>query len=166
MKKQNMWDDTVVVIQGISGVNNFKNYAYTEFIENFIANRLVTMAIHDKNIKTAEMNMDFCSTNSILTKYLFHPNAGCKQDTLGIHKNLYQALQDKLNDLTVGAYNNYKSAFENWYMKWSEFNSATNDDNAETDIIEVDNFGIDDLPISSIVSDEIVNKQDNNDINE
>ena len=165
MKKQNLWDDTMVVIQGISGVNNFKNYTYNEFIENFIANRLVTMAIHDKNIKTAEINMDFCSTNSILTKYLFHPNAGCKQDTLGIHKNLYQTLQDKLSNLTVGAYNNYESAFENWYNKWSEFNSATNNDGVETDIINVEDFGVGDLPISSTITDEIENKQDSDDIN-
>lgn len=135
LKENNMWDDTTIVIQGTSGVNNFKNYRYTKFIDNFIANRLVTMAIHDKKQKNTEADMELCPTNNILTRYLLHTNASCDQTKLGIHSNLYQTLQQKLQQLTRGANIDHSAEFTAWYQKWQAANNNNASENG-TDIFQ------------------------------
>lgn len=134
LKEKNLWDNTIVIIQGISGVNNFKNYKYTKFLDNFIANRLVTMAIHDKNMKNTDADTELCSTNNILSKYLFNPNTKCNRAKLGIHHNLYQTLQQKMQELTLGANINYSTDFADWYQKWQNVNK--NQATEEADIFQ------------------------------
>ncbi len=155
LREKNLWDDTVVVIQGTSGVNNFQNYKYQDFIDNFMANRLVGMAIHDKHQKKAEVNMGFCPTNNILSQYLFHPKEQCEPKKLDIHGSLYEALRRKLYYLSSRADIDHSEKFTKWYAEWLKINTSLPEDEAdifkkqntefEDEEISEEDFGIDDL---------------------
>ena len=120
LKEDNVWNDTVLVIQGTSGVNNFQNYKQENFIDNFLSNRLVTMAFHDKQMKTYQVNQSFCPTQSILTEYLF--NRQCKSSNLGVHNSLIANLRAQLNRLTLGIHQDQTSKFDKWYSDWVDYN--------------------------------------------
>ena len=122
-----------------------------------MANRLVGMAIHDKQQKKAEVNMEFCPTNSILSQYLFHPKEQCKAPKLDIHGKLYEALRRKLYYLSKDADNDHSGKFDKWYAEWLKVNVSLPEDEAdifkkqntevEDEEIPDEDFGIDDLDL-------------------
>ena len=154
LKADNLWNNTVVIIQGTSGVNDFQNYKFSGYVDNFLANRLVGMAIHDNNQSEAKTDMEFCPTNSILKQYLFHPNQQCEASKLDIHGNVYEDLRRKLELRSMGADENNIDTFNKWYEQWLKVSQELPDEDAdifrtlpeeimETD--EVEDFGIDDI---------------------
>lgn len=155
LKTDNLWNNTVVIIQGTSGVNDFQNYKFSGYVDNFLANRLVGMAIHDNSQKQAETDMGFCSTNNILKQYLFHPNQQCEASKLDIHGSVYEDLRRKLELRSLGADENNIDTFNKWYEQWLKvsqelpnedadiFRTSSKEEVIEAD--EVEDFGIDDL---------------------
>ena len=120
LKADNLWNDTVMVIQGTSGVNNFQNYKQDNFIDNFLTNRLVNMAIHDKQMKEYQVGQNFCPTQGILAEYLF--NRPCKATNLSVHNSLIANVHAKVNQLTKGMYNDQTARFDKWYRDWQDYN--------------------------------------------
>ena len=154
LKADDLWDNTVVIIQGTSGVNDFQNYKFSGYVDNFLANRLVGMAIHDNSQKQAETDMGFCPTNNILKQYLFHPNQQCEASKLDIHGSVYEDLRRRLELRSLGADENNIDTFNKWYEQWLKVSQELPDEDAdifrtlpeeimETD--EVEDFGIDDI---------------------
>lgn len=123
LKADNLWNDTVLVIQGTSGVNNFQNYKQDKFVDNFLSNRLVNMAIHDKQMNKYQVSRSFCPTQSILMEYLF--NKPCQPSNLGVHSSLVANVQAQINRLTKGIHNNQIAKFEKWYSDWKDYNQRS-----------------------------------------
>ena len=51
LRENNLFEDSTIVIQGTSGVNNFQNTKDPVFTNDFIANRSINMAIYDKQLQ-------------------------------------------------------------------------------------------------------------------
>ncbi len=120
LKADQLWNDTVMVIQGTSGVNNFQNFKQEKFDDNFLSNRLVNMAFHDKQMVEYQVNDSFCPTQSILAEYLF--NRPCKPSNLGVHNSLVANVRSQINRLNVGINEDQINKFEKWYSDWKDYN--------------------------------------------
>ncbi len=164
LKDENLWNDTVMVIQGTSGVNDFQNYKQEDFIKNFISNRLVTMAIHDNQMKESLVDNSFCPTQSILNEYLF--NRKCKASNLGVHSSIVANVRAKMSRLTTGINQNKISTFDKWYKDWADYNQDAKPqfdifkkeskeelfvpEDEENDEMSNEDFGIDDFGIDDL----------------
>jgi hypothetical protein len=164
LKDENLWNDTVMVIQGTSGVNDFQNYKQEDFIKNFISNRLVTMAIHDNQMKESLVDNSFCPTQSILNEYLF--NRKCKAENLGVHSSIVANVRAKMSRLTTGINQNKISTFDKWYKDWADYNQDAKPqfdifkkeskeelfvpEDEENDEMSNEDFGIDDFGIDDL----------------
>lgn len=119
LKEQGLWQDTVLIVQGTSGVNNFQNGQIEDVTENFIANRLVSMAIHDQNMEEYSEDERFCSTNDIIAGYLFNEDR-CSTSHLEIHGNMIDNILNIINRLINKVNANYQESFTEWYNGWQK----------------------------------------------
>ncbi|MBP5352475.1 MAG: hypothetical protein J6Y91_01755 [Alphaproteobacteria bacterium] len=124
MKAQNLWKNTVMVIQGVSGVNNFLNQPINDTKENFIANHLVTFAIHDDKMVKGERNTKSCSTSGLLFEYLYKKNK-CKNENPIIHESLMRHTSAELDKLPTVKNDVSEKIFAKWYKSWQEVNGDT-----------------------------------------
>ncbi len=152
LKRANLWDDTIMVLQGTSGVNNFENFKSQDFAKNFIANQLVSLAVHDNQMQSYEINMSFCPTNKIITEYLFKQNT-CSPKDLGVHTTIYDSLRRHVSRHSAGVDINYEDEFRDWYAEWAVINHSLlsmdkvniiRTDDGEGEFNDSD-FGLDDL---------------------
>jgi hypothetical protein len=121
LKKAELWDDTVLMIQGTSGLNNFQSTPIDDVTEDFIANRLVEMAVHDSSMTKPENNDRLCSTSEFVAEYLYGFDK-CNLENLGFHVNLINEINRKISYLLKDVNNNYAAKFNEWYEKWKVAN--------------------------------------------
>ena len=95
LKDKNLLDDTTIVVQGTSSVNNFKKEKEPMFNDEFIANRSVSMAIFDKKLQKKPLDWRFCSTNQILLSLLQGKNKCDKKLNLGVHEKIVSNLNNE-----------------------------------------------------------------------
>lgn len=129
LKKSNIWKDTVLIIQGTSGVNNFSDNYIEDVTEYFIANKLVGMAIYDSAMTKYVNDERLCSSNDLVAEYLYGFK-NCNTDDLGMHSNVIGVLNNKIGYLSRDTKNDYTSLFNDWYNKWKS-NNASSDENEE-----------------------------------
>lgn len=162
LKKENLWNDSVVVLQGVSSVNDFKNYPIENTKENFMGNHLVTMAIYDSQM-TDENKVDskLCTTKGILAEYLFKSEQ-CYKSEINIHKKILQELSYKLSRLSLNISKNMIPVFKQWYQKWVNINGGeVFDENMiiKTESVAAEDFGLDDLDMNNIeLNDKVFEK--------
>lgn len=154
MEDENMLQDTVVIIQGVSGVHDFKpDSAHTNPLGTFVGDKSVVMAIYDNRMPNKEVDDRLCSANQILAEYLF-PNQKCQEHLEGYHSNIADGISKRLTNLTQNIKNITIANFEEWYRNWrktagGEIGDALimkpSQSSANTDDEEDDEFGIDDL---------------------
>lgn len=123
LKKADLWKDTVLIVQGISGVNNFSDTPIDDITEDFIANRLVGMAVHDSNMKKYEDDERLCSTSDFVAEYLYGFK-NCNTDSLGWHHNITDELNTKISYLSKDINKNYRTDFTKWYKEWKQHNQT------------------------------------------
>ena len=129
LKKQDMWKDTVLIIQGTSGVNNFSDNPIDDVTEDFIANRIVGMAVHDSGMSSYEKDERLCSTSDFVAEYLYGFK-NCNADNLGMHDNVINELNNKIGYLSRDMNTNYTAQFDNWYAKWKAANEEEIEDSS------------------------------------
>ncbi|MBR1600762.1 MAG: hypothetical protein IJ677_04210, partial [Alphaproteobacteria bacterium] len=117
LNKADIWKDTVLMVQGTSGLNNFQNNPIDDVTEEFIANRLVEMAIHDSSMTKSESNNTLCATTEFVKEYLYGFNK-CSSENLGFHINTVNEINRKINYLLKDVNNDYTDKFNDWYEKW------------------------------------------------
>lgn len=149
LKKENLLDNTVIVMQGISGVNNFKYRAVDDVKDNFITNNVVIMAVYDKHNKEFQTDDKMCSTKGILGEYLYK-TARCHKFNGNIHHKIMQEINHELDSLSANLNKNMIQVFDKWYKKW---NIAITQGSTDNDIIVQDSntldedFGLGDIDI-------------------
>lgn len=121
LRENNLLEDSTIVIQGTSGVNNFQNTKDPVFTNDFIANRSINMAIYDKQLQK-HVDWHFCSANELLMSFLSGKNKCQKQINLGIHEKFVKGLDLKLGRLASGISNDVSKNFEKWFESWITFN--------------------------------------------
>ncbi len=129
---------SVIVINGMSSVDDFKNIPYDDFINNFLYDKMTTLAIKSPNNKQINIDDNICRTQDILRQYIYH-DADCKGlEAVNIHQSLKDELVNRLAalDITEQEAISYVPDFEKWYMKWCYINKINN--NAKLDIVTKD----------------------------
>ena len=129
---------SVIVINGMSSVDDFKNIPYDDFINNFLYDKMTTLAIKSPNNKQINIDDNICRTQDILRQYIYH-DADCKGlEAVNIHQSLKDELLNRLAalDITEQEAISYVPDFEKWYMKWCYINKINN--NAKLDIVTKD----------------------------
>ena len=163
MKRENKWKDSVVVVQGISSVNDFKNYPIENAKENFMKNRLVNMAIYDNQFEREASFVDdkLCSIHGILAEYLFKSEQ-CSKSKINIHSKILHEINDRVSKLSINIHKNVVPVFKRWYEKWTKANSdKVFDENRiiKTESSVAEDFGLDELEINNIqLNDQVFEK--------
>ncbi|MBQ8481315.1 MAG: hypothetical protein IJ532_02135 [Alphaproteobacteria bacterium] len=121
LKKANIWDNTVLMVQGTSGLNNFQNEPIDDVSEDFIANRLVEMAVHDSGMTKYENDDKLCSTTDFVAEYLYGFKR-CNPANLGLHTNVVNEINRKISYLLRDINNDYSDKFDKWYEGWKTAN--------------------------------------------
>lgn len=118
---------SVIVINGMSSVDDFKNIPYDDFINNFLYDKMTTLAIKSPNNKQINIDNGICRTQDILRHYIYHDD-NCKGlEAVNIHQSLKNELVNRLNslDITEQEAKSYIPQFETWYMKWCYINKIS-----------------------------------------
>lgn len=145
LQVNDLWSDTVLILQGTSGVNDFRNTPIEKTVPDFLANRSVLMAIHDDEISKFQTDNRLCSTSQFLAEYLF-PNKICNSNRLGLHGMIIEEIRERLDKLSEDITADRTSEFSEWYGKWAEKNGDKLVGSDDLLLIESDNgdeFGLD-----------------------
>lgn len=135
LQNENIWKDTVLVVIGTSGLNNFQNEQIADIAEDFMANRLVSMAIYDSDMNVSENNEQFCSIEDFVAGYLYGHNK-CNNDKLDIHTNTVNEINRRIGYLSKDINDNYIPVFEKWYQSWREADKESSE-NYENNLIKL-----------------------------
>ena len=112
----------------MSSVDDFKNIPYDDFINNFLYDKMTTLAIKSPNNKQINIDDNICRTQDILRQYIYH-DADCKGlEAVNIHQSLKDELVNRLAalDITEKEAMSYVPDLEKWYMKWCYINKINN----------------------------------------
>ncbi len=123
LNKKGLLDDSIIIIQGISGINNFQRKHSEDFKENFMNNRLVNMAVYDKRMKEHRVNNTFCSTTNIVLEYLFSRNRCNSDNDLGVHDKIRASVIEEVENLTPDTVEYSAEDFIKWYKEWQTNNN-------------------------------------------
>ena len=158
LNKNNILDNSVLIINGLSSNHNFDNNSFENVIDQFIYDNMVITAIKSPSIKNFKVNEDICSSKSIVrnTLYNIDENIGCDLiDNMGIRGKV----KDNITNIIMSAKFsqidtdlNIKK-FEAWYDMWKSINSIGNQ---EIDMIKKEK----DL-FNSVIDDEIPELENN-----
>ena len=127
LNQENLFDNTVLIINGLSSNHNFDKSAFEDITDNFIYDNMVTTAIKSPTIKDFIVNENICSAKSIVRNALYNIEAiGCDDvSNMGIRGSLRDELVDKImskkaTDINVAT--NIEK-FNSWYEMWTSINS-------------------------------------------
>jgi len=139
LQKDKKLNDTMIIIQGVSGTNDFTAEAKQDYIDNFIANKSVNMAVLTMGKRKSEINPVLCSVNDIVSAYLQNKPSCSQQTDIGIHDKIKTKLNSKLNRLTSNIGKDTSEIFTKWYEKWQAHNKAISMDNMLNTSVEAEN---------------------------
>lgn len=124
LEKSGKLANTVVVINGISGVNSLHDKTDKNFINEFKGEKLVNMAIRDPLVKKAKIKNDVCSVENILKQYLYKKGQ-CNIKDLSMHDGAKNDLKNSLQSDVIKKEVVVKSVnmFNQWYEKWNMANN-------------------------------------------
>lgn len=133
LAKENLQDKSVLIINGMSGTNNFQSVEADNFVNDMIYDKLTTLAIKSPAIKTFKINEEICESNGILRHYLYQDSACHGLNEINIHFTLKDELVSRLNALSVSQKKALAdiSVFEKWYADWRRYNNIKLDDKAD-----------------------------------
>lgn len=124
LKEADVLDKSVVVVQGLSGVDDLKNVNEKLFIPVFKNKNLVTMAIRDPLKKQFTIGNEVCSAPDILSQYLFKRGMCKEMHNLGLHIGAQKELKGMLNLFKPDEKmtENALKVFDIWYDDWLKVN--------------------------------------------
>lgn len=126
LETNNILDNTVLIINGMSSNHNFESSAYNKVVDSFIYDKIVGLAI--KNPANAEFNINnsVCSSKNIIHDLLYSVDSPLCKDGYdsGIRGGLKEELLQRLTKHDKSADDLKKNivTFNTWYEKWLEFN--------------------------------------------
>lgn len=138
LDKAGLLNKSVIVIDGVSGVNNFKNQSYSDFVDDFIYNKITTIAIKSPINKDIIIDNNICQSHTVLRNYLYKDNSCDGLESINIHHSLKDELVQKLQSLEVSKEEAKQKIpeFESWYKRWCHANHINSQESI--DIIKKD----------------------------
>lgn len=124
MKEHNLLENTKIVLAGTSNVNSFQNEQPDDFVEKFVNNNLVNMAVYNGKDNHFQVNNIICPIKNIMMQQLF--NIGKCGDIKNLHEQTANTLKKHLYKMSLSE--NKKdsertASFEKWYQKWKAVNA-------------------------------------------
>ena len=125
LQSNDLLEKTVIILEGMSSVNNFSSKPYDNFVDDFIYRKLTTLAIKSPVNDSVVFNDNICEANGIIRHYLYKDKVCNGLDEINIHQSLKTNLVETLADLDISeeqAANNL-TAFDTWYAQWYAINN-------------------------------------------
>ncbi len=123
LNKNGKLDDSVIIIQGLSGADDLRNVLDTRnFVADFKNKRMVTMAIRDPLKKKFSLDYDVCSASDIVKQYLYKKGKCQELASMEMHDNAKNEIKSALQGLTISQENLNKAmvVFDSWYKDWEK----------------------------------------------
>lgn len=120
LEKSGILDNSVLVIQGLSGADDIKNVKEMNFVPDFKSKKMVAMAIRDPLKNNFMLDERVCDVADILKQYLYKRGRCSEMSSLDIHeggKNEIKASIEKVK-ITDEKLNKAKVVFDSWYNDW------------------------------------------------
>lgn len=123
LKDNNKLNNAKIIVQGVSGVNNFKNHKIANYVEDFMTNKTANLAIYDSKNNKFGIDNSFCSTKKLLHSLLYRTQ-NCKPDeeTSKIHEQVKFNLYQNINKYAFTVKYDKKNVFQKWYNQWRIMN--------------------------------------------
>lgn len=124
--------NTVIVLQGISGINDIDAVKTDDYIAKFKSDNLVLLAIKDPSRNNFSINNQICESRELVRNYLYK-QGNCREfNRMELHSTAASGLQKELlkSVLTKDSVNQALAHFNEWYGKWKAFNSIQKPGNA------------------------------------
>lgn len=124
LKKSGVLDNSVIVIQGLSGADDLQNVKERQFVLDFKNKKLVMMAIRDPLKKKFVVSEEICKAPDILNQYLFRKGKCVELKDLNIHSGAKKELKGMLARYVIDneMSDNALKAFDDWYKIWEKYN--------------------------------------------
>lgn len=126
LQKSGVLDETVLVIQGLSGADDLQNVKERQFVPDFKNKKLVTMAIRDPLKKNFVVGEEICEAPDILNQYLFRRGKCVEMKDLNVHSGAKKELKGMLDryQITNQMTQNAIKYFDDWYKLWAAANKS------------------------------------------
>lgn len=120
LEQSGVLDNTVLVINGMSGTNNFQNERIEDLTDDIIDNRLVMLAIKSPLNKSFKIKNEVCPPEKILSHYLYSTPQCNGLEESDLHVRMRNKLYKKLGklDIKAEATEDNIGLFEKWYETW------------------------------------------------
>lgn len=113
---------SVVVIQGLSGINGMTPAGEHNFINELKNKKYTDMAIKDPLKNEFKVEYDICSTPNILKQYLYRKGKCPELKEFNLHADAAKDLADSLHYLKIdkNLISSAQSSFDSWYEQWQQ----------------------------------------------
>ena len=138
--KKNSPQDTVVFIQGLSGLNGLEAPLETpNFLDEYMNRNFVDSAVKDPLKKEFQIKTESCSTSDILAQYLYRKKQ-CQEFDLNLEDNLKEKILNQLHAFSIAPekISEAQKTFDDWYKEWQKKQNVVK--NQKT-IVKKDNKG-------------------------
>ena len=122
LQKHNLLKNTTIVLQGTSSVNGFSSERDDDFSTDFMANRLVNLAIYEGKNPKHKLDWRFCDTSQLVDSYLSGKNKCPKLQKMKVHDTIVKNMDNKIGYLAADMKMNAQKEFEEWYKHWESAN--------------------------------------------
>ncbi len=125
LKEKKLDKNTVVFLQGVSGINELGGPKTEDYIENFKRNNLVLLAVKNPMKNSFSINNQICESRELVKNYLYLKGECEELKGMGLYETAAKGLQADLlsNVLSQETLNGYLKNYDEWYQKWEGFNS-------------------------------------------
>ncbi len=158
MRENGLLNNTSIIIQGTSGVNDFSTGNSDVSVEQILNNRIVNMAIYDDKADKYATDDRFCTTNQILTEYLY-PDRKCENDLTDYHQKMVDTVNQQLNLYNRNINVDKTDVYNAWFNTWKQHNADKPAENiimethyeevaAEPAVSAAEDYGISDIEVS------------------
>ena len=126
LDQDNLLDDTVLVINGISSDHNFGDTTSRSFVQGFIQDKMVALAIKSPTNKNFIINKKVCATKDIINQYLYNTNYCTDLSDIGISGAYRDKILNELEEkeINVDDIEHSIGFFDKWYKSWSMVNKS------------------------------------------
>ncbi len=125
LKEKNLDKNTIVFLQGVSGINELGGPKTEDYIENFKRNNLVLLAVKNPMKNSFSINNQICESRELVKNYLYLKGDCEELKGIGLYETAEKGLQADLlsNVLSKETLNGYLKNYDEWYQKWENLNS-------------------------------------------
>lgn len=117
---------SVIIIEGMSSVNNFNQHYSDDFINRFTHEKLTTLAVRSPVNTALTVNPRLCPTENLVSTYLYKTESCRGVENVKIHQRFKEELMHKLQllEIPVPEMENNRVDFDLWYNQWRQVNEV------------------------------------------